>query len=242
MMENAPGHGKARRRRREHPAGVVRERPAPPTKRTIAGLSAHAVKTGGSRIVGRPRGGPPYGTVAASPVGGAFMRAVPRARRWRGAGRRDNPTWLSFAGLSSPPPRAPVPDSGLRRNDGEKPTPAPLRSDRERHRDGGEDFPSAARLPGIPSFWRRPESRVLIAFPSKRAVREPPLRNRCRPRPVAARICPHLRLSGFPLNARESAARGRRRTHGFRKADDGEGEGVGQGVFRPAPFPRRQFQ
>ncbi len=51
-------------------------------------------------------------------------------------------------------------DSGLRRNDGERPTPASLRSDREQHRDGGEDFPSAARHPGIPSFRRRPESRT----------------------------------------------------------------------------------
>ena len=35
------------------PVAVVRERPAPPTKRTIAGLSAHAAATGG-------RGGRPY--------------------------------------------------------------------------------------------------------------------------------------------------------------------------------------
>ena len=68
---------------RRHPAGGVRERPAPPTKRTIAGLSAHAVKTGGSR---------------AAPT--------------------NHETAHGLTGNARSPPRAPVPDSGLRRNDG----------------------------------------------------------------------------------------------------------------------------
>ena len=139
-----------------------------------------------------------------------------------------------LTGNARSPPRASVLDSGFRRNDGERLTPASLRSDREQHRDGGEDFPSAARRPGIPSFRRRPESGVWFMTAPAGTI---PL-----PRRNRSRICPHLRLWGLPVNARESAARGRRRTHGFRKADDGEGEGVGQGVCRPAPFPRRQFR
>ena len=99
--EGAPlrNHETRVHRRRGHPRPSFRRKPE--SRVLIVFL-----QNGDSRIVGRPRGGAaPCGAVAASPVGGAFMRPVPRARRWRGAGRRDNPLWLSFAGLSSPPPR-----------------------------------------------------------------------------------------------------------------------------------------
>ena len=57
-----------------------------------------------------------------------------------------------------------------------------------------------------PSFRRRPESRVLVCGGTCAADdhRNGPS-SMGNPRPVAARICPHLRLSGLPLNARESA-------------------------------------
>ncbi len=77
---------------RENPVGVVRERPAPSTERTIAGLSAITSK---KRAVHEP----------------------PLRNHEPAHGLTGNIRW---------PPRAPVLDSGLRRNDGEKPTPASL--------------------------------------------------------------------------------------------------------------------
>ena len=72
-------------------------------------------------------------------------RPTPSKRAVHEPPLRNHETAHGLTGNIRLPPRAPVPDSGLRRNDGERPTPASLRSDREQHRDGNEDFPSAAR-------------------------------------------------------------------------------------------------
>ena len=155
-----------------------------------------------------------------TPVGGAFLRPVPRVGD--AAARRGQPPWL-FLLKSRWMKRPPLFRFWL----------SPHINGRVASR------PCEIAKPRVlpPSFRRKPESRVWFMTTPAGTI-PPPCRNR-------SRICPHLRLSGLPANARESAARRRRRTHGFRNTNDDEGVGVAgarRGVFRPAPFSRRQFR
>ena len=81
---------------RNHPVGVVRERPAPSTERTIAGLSAHAVKTGGSRTAPTKPLPPPPGRRAHLPAF-AVMGSSPECARIRRE-REEANAWASEGG------------------------------------------------------------------------------------------------------------------------------------------------